>query len=422
MASDLPPQAAEAALSLVHEGWRQLQLQRPLASWACWQQALRLKPGDRAASEALDRLADSDELPEVARKPRRLDNPADDESRARWDETFRSRNLANLADALDAFEELSEDEPTDAAAWSNRALCLAWLGRNEEAIDALDYLVHLTASADPDRAAESWALAEILRHGAGAEPRADDLNYAFELTWPDDAPPPFDADEAAGAVRVMPMPVDPMTLAPMAPGARIVEWLDRPMPPSDPEPAAADLPIVRAVVILNEGVLRCSSLRRGAIEEVERVIEGRLGRGLEFDRTISPLPLAMLDAAVATVRLPDGLSVDARKRLQADAIASYFESRWVDVPRIGLGAGLGDEEGPPRRSPLDAARLVAEGDDVMRAKLSGILLVREQLARRPRSAELYLGYDFDRLRRRLGIDPLDAPPAGVDLPLQPRDD
>jgi tetratricopeptide (TPR) repeat protein len=428
MASDPSSRDAEAALSLVHEGWRHMQLQRPMAAWASWQQAIRLKPGDRAATEALERLAIAEELPEVARKPRRLSNPSDDEARSRWNDAFQGRDLSDLDAAASAFEDLAEDEPSDAAAWSNRALCLAWLGRNDEAIDAIDYYVHLAARAEPDLAAEAWALAEILRQGAGAEHRADDLSYSFELPWPADAPPPFEADEAAGAVREMPVPLDPVTLQPMAAGSRIVEWLDRPMPPASPEPGVPALPHVRAVVLLAPGLLRCSGLDRSAIEEVEHAIEGRLGRGLEFDRRSTPLPLAMLDAAAATVRLPEGLSADSLRRLQAEAIADEFERRWVAVPRLGLGAGLGigrtieDEDAPARRSPLEAAALIAEGDEVMRAKLSGVILVREQLARRPRSADLYLGYDFDRLRRRLGLDALDAPPPGVDLPLQPRRD
>src|SRR5262245_50183615 len=40
---------AAEVLALVHRGWDHLRLQRPLAAWASWQQALRLAPEDRAA-------------------------------------------------------------------------------------------------------------------------------------------------------------------------------------------------------------------------------------------------------------------------------------------------------------------------------------------------------------------------------------
>ena len=412
-------QDAEAALALVHEGWHHLQLQRPLAAWARWQRALRLKPGDQAATAAIDRLDDAGDLPEAARKPRRLANPDGPEARRRWDDAFRGRGLEDLGAAADVFEELAEAEPTDLAAWKNRALCHAWQGDNVAAIAALDYVVHLEAPTDPDRAADSWAFAEILRQGGGAEPLADDLSYSFEVPWPDGDAPPFDAIDA---VREVPSPIDPVRGVPIAPEGRIVEWLDRPLPPADPPPTLLQLPRVRAVVVLGDGLLRCSGLDRAAIEEIEGRCIQRLGRGVAVDRRSTPLPLALMDAAAATFRMPEGLPADARRALLAGGIASYFEDHWSRIPRRGLGGGLGDDSGPTARSPIEAAALAGDGDDVLRAKLDGIVQIREQLARRTRSIELYAGYDFNRLRRLLGLEPLGAPPDGVVPPLQARED
>src|SRR5262249_39568206 len=59
-------------------------------------------------------------------------------------------------------------------------------------------------------------------------------------------------------------------------------------------------------------------------------------------------------------------------------------------------------------TPLAAGRLAADGDAIARAKLSAVIRVREQLAARPATAPLYAGYPFDRLRRRLGLEP-DSP-------------
>jgi len=68
---------ADGPLALVREGWRHLQLQRPLAAWACWQRALRLAPDDPAAARALATLAVAPELPAVARAAYRFRNPED---------------------------------------------------------------------------------------------------------------------------------------------------------------------------------------------------------------------------------------------------------------------------------------------------------------------------------------------------------
>ena len=411
-------QDAEAALALVHQGWRHLQLQRPLAAWAHWQRALRLKAGDQAAASAIDHLAHSIELPEAARKPRRLVSPDDAKARRRWDTALRGRDLGDLGAAADVFEELAEREPTDLGAWKNRALCHAWLGDNVAAIYALDYVVHLESPTDPDRAADAWGLAEILRQGGGAEDHADDLSYRFELPWPDGVSLPLEDLED---VREVPTPIDPVQGVPIPPETRIVEWLDRPMPPAQPLPTPLGLPRVLALAILGDGSLRCSGLDRSGIEELEERVNARLGRGVTAQRRSTPLPLALMDAAAATFRMPEGLPAEARRALLAGGIASYFEDHWSRVPRRGLGAGLGDESGPIARSPIDAAALALDGDAVLRAKLGGIIQIREQLAGRPRSIELYAGYDFNRLRSRLGLEPLGAPPPGVDPPLQPRE-
>ena len=46
-----PTDADAEVLAWVHRGWDQLRLQRPLAAWAAWQRALRIKPRDPAATQ-----------------------------------------------------------------------------------------------------------------------------------------------------------------------------------------------------------------------------------------------------------------------------------------------------------------------------------------------------------------------------------
>ncbi len=171
------------ALGLVKRGWSELQLQRPLAAWACWQQALRVRRDDPAATQALELLEQVPELPLAARETYRLRAPETEEARALWNERLRGADLGQLDAATEAFADLFDADPTDPAARYNQALGLAWQGRNVEAIRALDDVVHLQGGSNLEAAEQAWTLAEVLRQGAGAEPLADDINEELTLSW-----------------------------------------------------------------------------------------------------------------------------------------------------------------------------------------------------------------------------------------------
>src|SRR4051794_9448341 len=200
-----PPTAVDEVLALVHQGWDHLRLQRPLAAWASWQRALRRAPEDQAAREALEQLANAPDLPTAARAVYRFRPPEGEARRARWDDRLRGHDLSELPVAAEAFRELAEADPDDAAAGFNRALCLAWMGANVPAIAALERVVALEAADAPDTAVDAWTLAEVLRHGAGAEHLADDMSLALVVAWqPEDGDP-----DAWGDLRPVEPPIDP---------------------------------------------------------------------------------------------------------------------------------------------------------------------------------------------------------------------
>ena len=109
------------------------------------------------------------------------------------------------------------------------------------------------------------------------------------------------------------------------------------------------------------------------------------------------MPLAFQDAAVWAIRMPPGLDDEAQARLHRAAVERYYETVWILRPRQGLGG----------RSPVDAGKLANLGDVVIRVKLEAVIRLREQLGMRRTTALLYQGYPFDRLRRRLGLEPTD---------------
>jgi tetratricopeptide (TPR) repeat protein len=391
-------------MALVHEGWNHLRARRPLAAWGSWQRALRLDPGLTAAAQALSTLESASDLPEAARSVYRLRQPDDPSRRAAWDDRLKIQGVEgqDLEVMADAFGRLAAETPSDAAAWYNRALCLAWLGANREAIACLDRVAALEAGPAFDRAVEAWMLAEVLRQGEGAETLADDLRFACILDWePRDTPELL--DEFPDLQRV-PTPHVPGVEPGPDPEIEVFEWLDRRVP--DPAEAgslarAGDLPVALASVYLNRSsrTLRLSSPRVETLRQVEDILLARLEAGCRtIRREASPLPLPFLDADVWTARVPPGLEPAHVHQLMREWVEHYYEDEWIHRARQGLG-GL---------SPLGAAHEARRTDAVLRAKLTAVVAFREQLGRRPSALRLYQGYPFDRLRRRLGLDPSEA--------------
>ena len=152
---------------LVHKGWDHLHSQRPLAAWASWQRALRVDPDSPVATKALATLASAGDLPAAARMPYRFREAADAARRVIWDQVMRGSNAEDPAAAAELFGKLALEDPTDSAAWFNRALCLAWCGENRESISCLDKVVALEAGPAFDRAVDAWTLADVLRQGEG---------------------------------------------------------------------------------------------------------------------------------------------------------------------------------------------------------------------------------------------------------------
>lgn len=403
--------APDEVLDLVHQGWEHLRLQRPIAAWASWQRALRVAPGDPRATQALDVLAQADELPAAARAAYRFRSPRSEAQRDTWNEVFHGRDLQDLSVAETAFTKLADTDPTDSAARYNQALCHAWQGANEAAIVALDLVVRREAAAHSGDAVNAWTLAEMLRQGAGAEHVADELNHTLTIAWTaEDRDPTTLAPP--GMIRRLPGPTQGAGGDAIPEAVVVYEWLDRPMPTASAPHSAGDLPRVLATVIRHKSELRISSPNAWSMRAVESAIRAAHvnAQRAVISKGSTPLPIRLMDASVWTFRLPADLEESARRALAREVVEQYFENEWIHIPRHALGDS--DENLDSRRSAFDAARYAAAGDSVSRAKLEAVVRVREQFARRPRSAPLYDGYPFDRVRRRLGLEPAD--PSAID--------
>ena len=171
-----------SSTSLIHEGWNHLTSQRPLAAWGSWQRALRVDPDSVAARQALTALESAADLPVAARTAYRFREPADSAKRAIWDDRMRGQSDQDLHATADLFGRLAAADPTDSAAWYNRGLCLAWMGKNLEAIGCLDRVVSLEAEQAFDLAVDAWTMAEVLRQGEA--PRRWPMTCGSLARWP----------------------------------------------------------------------------------------------------------------------------------------------------------------------------------------------------------------------------------------------
>ena len=372
-----------------------MRLQRPLAAWASWQQALRVAPEDRAATEALALLDSADELPPIARVGHRFRSPAEPLRRERWSSAFSGRDLGDLGAAAYVFAEIADEDPGDSAALHNLGLCAAWRGENWAAIDALDLSVGIDATENPDAAVASWMIAEILRQGGGAEPLADDLSHFLVIEWPEESGGAFGRIAEFAALRELPNPMPTQITESVTSASRIAEWLDRPL--SQGGIASR----VVATVIARNNSLRLTSPDRDSLEHAESILATRLvAQYRPTDRGSTPLPIRLMDAAAWLMRLPQTAGetdLGPESAARRAAIEESYERIWITRPRLGLSV-----EGR-LRSPAEAARDAVKGDAVARVKLAAIVNLREQLANRPRMVAIVDGYPFDRLRRRLGL-------------------
>ena len=371
------PPTENEALSLVHQGWNHLQLQRPLAAWASWQRALRVEPDQAAARQALDLLESAKDLPAAARAVYRFRNPNGDDRRADWNARMQGRDLSDLALAADVFRELAGDDPADGSAWYNHALCLAWKGANAPAIAALDRVVALEAETKPDLSADAWALAEVLRQGAGAESMADDLNHSLVVAWETSDGEPI----ASASTLALEPPIDPELGRTQFKDVKAFEWLDRPMPPAVPTPSLSDLPRILASAIQTPRSLRLSSPDPLASRCPGRAARANPGSDDPdaIRREAVPLPLRCSTRPSGRSGCPRALSETQRRAHPRARRIVLYEDRWIHLARNGLD-GL---------SPLEAAAGRLRPTRSLRARLTAVVRVREQLGARPPDSRLY---------------------------------
>jgi tetratricopeptide (TPR) repeat protein len=370
----------------------EMRLNRPVAARAALRVVLSNQPSDVETREQFEGVfGDKGRLPAAARKEYTFRSPAPSASgdrRAAWDRALAGLENARLSDVARAFDELTKADPDDAAAAYNLGLARAWLGENAGALESLERYV--TLEADEAKAAEAWALGEVLRCGYGMAEQSDYQEHSVLYQIREPRPiegllrdwggarrlVPINTGKEEGVIRALVLEPAPV----LAAGAGA----------SEGGPLAAHL-------LIAEGVVRVWGSVRERFDRVRAELQQKAGPGLSEGHAHVGPP-AWGDIVAEALVFPVGVKDQAEAERRVETYAQqFFEGPWLQRPLKSLN-GI---------APIDAA-----GHTVLRRKLRGVVQFLADCA----AGGVLHGYDFDRVRRKLGLLAGAAPAAAGAAP------
>ncbi len=359
----------------------EMRLNRPVASRAALRLVLRFDPAEMETRQQFEALfGDQGRLPAAARADYQFRSPPPalgGERRAAWDRALGGLEQARLADAGRIFEDLTKTDANDAAAAFNLGLARAWLGENPGALEALDRYV--TLETDEAKAGEAWALGEVLRCGSAMEDQSDYLEYSAVYQLRDARPIESLLNEWINSRRLLPLQTEDKSVF----SALVLDA----GPVLMATPGLLEAAPLGAYLVIAGGVVRAWGPTRDRLDKVRGELEQRAGAGLTQGQTRVTRP-NFSDIITEAVLFPVGVQDQAEAGRRVETFAQqFYEGTWLTQPRKSLN-GI---------APVDAA-----GHPVLRKKLRGVVQFLQDCSLVVRGGALG-GYDFDRLRRKLGL-------------------
>jgi tetratricopeptide (TPR) repeat protein len=351
-------------------------LHRPVAARAALKIAIHNAPGQEELRAALDRFfGEQSPLPKLARQEYTLLSPQQTESGAvppAWERTLAAREDIRLSDLAAIFEDLTRDRSGDAAAWYNLALAYAWLGEHPKAVEAIDRYVPL--EANEDHAAAAWALAEVLRCGRGMEEQTDHLEHWVVL-------PIQDGNQVVPLLEQLGKD-QRLLLFKTEQQSAIVGLVTEKPPLLTGSPAHASP--LQAHIAVGQGVVQLWHVNADAVtrlrQELQLLHPGAFAPNHHEFKVTSAFSEILSEAVVFPV---GNISDEELTKRLHERMEYFFEEVWIQRPLIAL----------EHQSPINAA-----ADRKLRKKVKGVIAFLEDCAVVVRAR-----YDFDRLRRKLGL-------------------
>ncbi len=356
----------------------EMRCNRPVAARAALAQAVTLLPEDAELRDSLETIfGPQGRFPAAVSRPYEYRKPVEtnnSQRRQAWNQAFSTAR--KLSDAVKAFENLTQQDPTDSAAWFNLGLTRAWLGENKAAIAALDRYLEL--ESDESAAVEAAALIEVLRFGYGMDEECDYHEYSFIYQITNPAPVQALLEEWNRQKRLVTLPTQEegvfysMVLEISSSGLVTV---GKP---------ASDIGWVAGYLFLVGQLLRFASPVKERYDRIKEEVRRHFSLGLtDLRERHGPAQFTDLVTESLTLAL-QSTDQESQKKSVLEQAARYYETVWIHRPRKSLS----------NIAPVDAV-----GSRTLRRKLLGVIQLIEEGARRGVLAE----YNFDGLRRKLGL-------------------
>ena len=370
---------AKGVLAQVNARVAELELQnnRPVAAREAMRRALEAAPQTQELRQAFDSVfGPASRLPVAARQEYRLRPTA-------AAPPAEAANLGRLTQAVQVHETFAQRHATDPAAWFNVGVLRAWLGDNARAIEALVKSEEL--DADEDRAAEAGALVEILRCGHGLEGLADFVEHrAFiEIRDPDAVGTLLGQWGQAGRLLIVNADRENGFFSGL-----VLEDV-----PDFGVNVGTPVAKLQAYMLLEGMAVRFWHSSRESLDKVVAELRNQVQLGIaEPQYEVGAAQFSDVVAEIMLFPTKPGADPAAVDQKMKDRSREFFEETWINRRLKALDG----------TSPLDAA-----AHPTLKKRLPGLIRFMEQclLGVNPREegeAPKPL-YDFDRLRRKLGV-------------------
>ena len=365
---DARPQLAEVYL-LIFEC--EMRMNRPVAARAALRLAQRFAPGEEEVNKSFEALFGPEgRMPAAARRDyifRISTSPKRQQGMPNLD-------TPRLSDLVRVMEPRTKEDANDAAAWFNLGLAHAWMGDNAAALEALGR--HVELEADDSAAGEAAALMEVLRCGHGQEEQGDYREHVFTYQFRDPQPIVnlLQEWERGRRLAVMPTQQEGMFMG-LVLELSTAGLITVGAPPTD-------VGRLGGYVVVIGNLFQFTSPLKEPFDRLRDEARQRLSLGLT-DLQERRLPIQFQDVTAEAMLFPLKQAEDNGQRV-LEHVQKHYEETWIHKPRRALSGN----------TPVDAA-----AHPVLRKHLRGVIQFIQDCAKTGTIGN----YDFDRLRRKLGL-------------------